>query len=56
MAVRAANDAVQLHGANGLTDEYPVARLLRDSKVMEIIEGSTQIQQITIAGYPFDEL
>lgn len=55
-AVRAANDAVQLHGANGLTDEYPVARLLRDSKVMEIIEGSTQIQQITIAGYPFDEL
>jgi glutaryl-CoA dehydrogenase (non-decarboxylating) len=55
-AVRAANDAVQLHGANGLTDEYPVARFLRDSKVMEIIEGSTQIQQITIAGYPFDEL
>ncbi|HXB21789.1 MAG TPA: acyl-CoA dehydrogenase family protein [Candidatus Solibacter sp.] len=55
-AVHAANDAVQLHGANGLTEEYPVARYLRDSKVMEIIEGSSQIQQITIAKYPFDEI
>ena len=55
-AVRAANDAVQLHGANGLTEEYPVARYLRDAKVMEIIEGSSQIQQITIAKYPFEEL
>lgn len=48
-AVRAANVAVQLHGANGLTDQYHVARYLRDAKVMEIIEGSTQIQQIAIA-------
>jgi glutaryl-CoA dehydrogenase (non-decarboxylating) len=48
-AVRAANAAVQLHGANGLTEDYPVARYLRDAKVMEIIEGSTQIQQIAIA-------
>jgi glutaryl-CoA dehydrogenase (non-decarboxylating) len=55
-AVQSANDAVQLHGAIGLTEESPVARFLRDSKVMEIIEGSTQIQQITIAKYPFDEL
>ena len=55
-AVRAANDAVQLHGANGLTEEFSVARLLRDAKVMEIIEGSTQIQEITIAKYPFEEL
>lgn len=55
-AVRAANDAVQLHGANGLTDEYPVARYLRDAKVMEIIEGSAQIQQIAIARNPPGEL
>ena len=55
-AVRAANDAIQLHGANGLSEEYPVSRFLRDAKVTEIIEGSTQIQQITIAGYPFSEL
>ena len=47
-ATRAALDAVQIHGANGLTDEYPVERYLRDSRVMEIIEGSTQIQQATI--------
>ncbi len=55
-AVRAANDAVQLHGANGLTEEYPVARYLRDAKVMEIIEGSSQIQQMTIARSPLGEL
>jgi glutaryl-CoA dehydrogenase (non-decarboxylating) len=48
-ATRAALDAVQIHGANGLTDAYPVERYLRDSRVMEIIEGSTQIQQVTIA-------
>jgi glutaryl-CoA dehydrogenase (non-decarboxylating) len=47
-ATRAALAAVQIHGANGLTDDYPVERLLRDSRVMEIIEGSTQIQQVTI--------
>ena len=47
-ATRAAQAAVQIHGANGLTDVYPVERYLRDSRVMEIIEGSTQIQQVTI--------
>lgn len=55
-AVRAANNAVQLHGANGLTEAYPVARYLRDAQVTEIIEGSTQIQQISIAKNPPGEL
>ncbi|HEV2847332.1 MAG TPA: acyl-CoA dehydrogenase family protein, partial [Thermoanaerobaculia bacterium] len=55
-ATRAANDAVQIHGANGMTEEYPVARYLRDSRVMEIIEGSTQIQQITIPLFDFQEI
>jgi glutaryl-CoA dehydrogenase (non-decarboxylating) len=55
LASRAANDAVQIHGANGMSEEYPVARYLRDSKVMEIIEGSTQIQQITIPLFDFQE-
>jgi glutaryl-CoA dehydrogenase (non-decarboxylating) len=55
-ATRAANDAVQLHGANGLSQDYPVERYLRDSLVTEIIEGSTQIQQIAIASYPPAEL
>ena len=48
-ATRAALDAVQIHGANGCTDRYPVERYLRDSRVMEVIEGSTQIQQVAIA-------
>jgi alkylation response protein AidB-like acyl-CoA dehydrogenase len=55
-ATRAALDAVQIHGANGISDGYPVARFLRDSRVMEIIEGSTQIQQITIPQFDPQEL
>ncbi|HXT68208.1 MAG TPA: acyl-CoA dehydrogenase family protein [Vicinamibacterales bacterium] len=55
-AVRAANDAVQIHGANGLTEEYNVERYLRDAKVTEIIEGSTEIQQTTIPRLRFAEL
>ncbi|GAB1541395.1 acyl-CoA dehydrogenase family protein [Scytonema sp. NUACC21] len=54
-ATKVANDAVQIHGANGCTSEYSVARYLRDAKIMEIIEGSTQIQQITIADYGYQE-
>ncbi|MFP3938792.1 MAG: acyl-CoA dehydrogenase family protein [Thermoanaerobaculia bacterium] len=55
-ATRVASDAVQLHGANGLTDAYPVGRYLRDAKVTEVIEGSTQIQQLLIAKHPVQEL
>ncbi|KYC36598.1 acyl-CoA dehydrogenase [Scytonema hofmannii PCC 7110] len=54
-ATKIANDTVQIHGANGCTSEYSVARYLRDAKIMEIIEGSTQIQQITIADYGYQE-
>ena len=53
IAVKAANDAVQIHGANGCSNDYPVQRYLRDAKIMEIIEGSTQLQQMTIAGYGY---
>lgn len=49
VATKIANDAVQIHGGNGCSNDYPVERYLRDSKIMEIIEGSTQIQEITIA-------
>ncbi len=45
---QAATDAVQIHGAQGIGSNYPVQRYLRDSKVMEIIEGTTQIQQVFI--------
>ncbi|MGZ4432664.1 MAG: acyl-CoA dehydrogenase family protein [Trebonia sp.] len=48
-AARHASAAVQIHGANGCGPDYPVARYYRDAKVMEIIEGSTEIQQLTIA-------
>ena len=54
-AMRAADRAVQIHGANGCTPSYPVERLMRDAKIMELIEGSTQIQQITIASLGFQE-
>ena len=49
-AARHASEAVQLHGANGCSTDYPVARYYRDAKVMEIIEGSNEIQRMTIAG------
>ncbi|MGH3805170.1 MAG: acyl-CoA dehydrogenase family protein [Pseudonocardiaceae bacterium] len=48
-AARAATDAVQIHGAEGCLDGHPVARLYRDAKIMEIIEGSTEMQQLHIA-------
>jgi hypothetical protein len=48
-AFRSARDAVQCHGANGCSDSYPVQRYLRDAKIMEIIEGSTELQQTVIA-------
>jgi alkylation response protein AidB-like acyl-CoA dehydrogenase len=48
-AAAAATDAVQIHGANGCGADYPVERFYRDAKIMEIIEGSSEIQQITIA-------
>lgn len=54
-AVRAADDAVQLHGANGCSSDYPLQRYLGDAKVAEIIEGSTQIQQITLAEHAYQE-
>ncbi len=49
MAPKVASDAVQVHGGNGCGSEYPVQRYMRDAKVMEIIEGSNQMQQILIA-------
>jgi glutaryl-CoA dehydrogenase (non-decarboxylating) len=54
-AATIARDAVQLHGANGCSGEYPVERLYRDAKIMEIIEGSNEIQEITIAQQAYQE-
>ena len=51
VAVAVANDALQVHGANGFTNKYPVERLYREAKVLEIIEGSSQIQQEIISSF-----
>ena len=48
-ATSAAGDAVQVHGAHGCAADSPVARYYRDAKVMEIIEGSSELGQIVIA-------
>jgi glutaryl-CoA dehydrogenase (non-decarboxylating) len=53
MANRVANDAVQIHGALGCSSQHPVQRYLRDARIMEIIEGTTQIHQIKIAEYGY---
>ena len=55
-AARHASEAVQIHGANGCGPDYPTARLYRDAKVMEIIEGSNEVQRITIAGEAYREM
>ena len=49
MATRATIKAVQLHGAYGYTTEYPVERMMRDAKVGEIGEGTSEIQRLVIA-------
>jgi glutaryl-CoA dehydrogenase (non-decarboxylating) len=48
-AMSNASDAVQIHGANGCSEAFPVSRFYRDAKIMEIIEGSTQILESLIA-------
>jgi len=55
-AMKSASDAVQIHGANGCGGQYPVQRYMRDAKIMEIIEGSNQLQQLMIADYAFQEV
>jgi alkylation response protein AidB-like acyl-CoA dehydrogenase len=48
VAVRAANLAIQVHGGYGYIDEYPVAKYLRDARVMTLYEGTSQIQKLLI--------
>lgn len=49
MAMQTAHQAVQIHGGYGVTVEYPVARAFGDAKVLEIVEGTSEIQRMLIA-------
>jgi alkylation response protein AidB-like acyl-CoA dehydrogenase len=49
MAMKVATDAVQLFGASGISNDFPINRYFRDAKVVQIIEGSNQIQRNIIA-------
>jgi butyryl-CoA dehydrogenase len=48
-AMAVSTDAVQVLGGYGYTREYPVERLMRDAKVMQIVEGTNQVQRVVIA-------
>jgi butyryl-CoA dehydrogenase len=47
-AVRAANNAIQVHGGSGYVDDYPVERYMRDARVTTLYEGTSQIQKLII--------
>jgi acyl-CoA dehydrogenase len=47
--MQTATDAVQIFGGNGYVKEYPVEKLMRDAKILQIYEGTSQIQRIVIA-------
>ena len=47
-AMEVTTDAVQVYGGYGYSEEYPVARLMRGAKVMQIYEGSSQVQRMII--------
>jgi butyryl-CoA dehydrogenase len=49
LAMRATTKAVQVHGGYGYTKEYPVERMMRDAKICEIGEGTSEVQRIVIA-------
>jgi short-chain 2-methylacyl-CoA dehydrogenase len=46
---RAANSALQIHGGYGFMDEYPISRFYRDQKILEIGEGTNEVQRMVIA-------
>ena len=48
-AMKVATDAVQVFGGYGYTRDFPVERFMRDAKIMQIYEGTNQIQRLIIA-------
>jgi acyl-CoA dehydrogenase len=49
VANKCAADAVQIFGGNGFNTEYPVEKLMRDAKIFQIYEGTSQIQRLVIS-------
>jgi alkylation response protein AidB-like acyl-CoA dehydrogenase len=49
IAVKAANEAVQIHGGYGFIKEFPVEKLYRDVKLMTIGEGTSEVQKMVMA-------
>jgi alkylation response protein AidB-like acyl-CoA dehydrogenase len=56
LAMRVTTQAVQIHGGYGYTKEYPVERMMRDAKICEIGEGTSEIQRLVIARHLLREL
>jgi acyl-CoA dehydrogenase len=48
-AMKTATDAVQIFGGNGYVRDYPVEKLMRDAKLLQIYEGTSQIQRVVMA-------
>ena len=49
VAMQVTTDAVQVMGGYGYTKEYPVEKMMRDAKIMQLYEGTNQIQRLVIA-------
>jgi acyl-CoA dehydrogenase len=48
-AMKVTTDAVQVYGGYGFIKDYPVEKLMRDAKIMQLYEGTSQIQRLVIA-------
>jgi butyryl-CoA dehydrogenase len=56
LAMRVTIKAIQIHGGYGYTKDYPVERMMRDAKICEIGEGTSEIQRLVIARQLLKEL
>lgn len=56
VAMEVTTKAVQFHGGYGYTREYPVERMMRDAKITEIYEGTSEVQRMVIAGNLFGKI
>ena len=48
MAERVASDALQIHGGYGCMDEFPISRYYRSAKILQIVEGTSEVQRTII--------